>query len=75
MQELARLDSALAAQAGPVVSLEPPVPCAFSTFAVSVLLELRKRLMAQGKTLTVTEDRSGCGLAVGLYGVADLLPA
>ena len=75
VQELARLDRALAAQAGPIVSLDASALRVFDTSAVSVLLELRKRLMAQGKTLAVTQWPKRLRDLVGLYGVADLLPA
>ena len=75
VRELARLDSALKAQPGLIVSLDASALRVFDTSAVSVLLELRKRLMAQGKTLAVTQWPKRLRDLVGLYGVADLLPA
>jgi phospholipid transport system transporter-binding protein len=75
VQELARLDRALKAQPGPIVSLDASALRVFDTSAVSVLLELRKRLMAQGKTLAVTQWPKRLRDLVGLYGVAELLPA
>lgn len=75
VQELARLDSALTALPGPVVSIDASALKVFDTSAVSVLLELRKRLMAQGKTLAVTQWPKRLRDLVGLYGVSELLPA
>jgi phospholipid transport system transporter-binding protein len=75
VQELTRLDRALKLQPGPVVSLDASALRVFDTSAVSVLLELRKRLKAQGKTLAVTQWPKRLLDLVGLYGVSDLLPA
>lgn len=75
VQELARLDSALKALPGPTVSIDASALRVFDTSAVSVLLELRKRLMAQGKTLAVTQWPKRLSDLVRLYGVSDLLPA
>jgi phospholipid transport system transporter-binding protein len=75
VRELARLDSALKSLPGPVVSLDASALRVFDTSAVSVLLELRKRLMAQGKTLAVTQGPQRLRDLVGLYGVSELLPA
>ena len=75
VKELARLERAVSQQAGSAVSLDASAMKVFDTSAVAVLLELRKRALAQGKTFTVTQWPERLRDLVGLYGVSELLAA
>jgi phospholipid transport system transporter-binding protein len=61
-------------QPGPVVALNADGLKVFDSSAVAVLLELRRNLMAQGKTLSVVGRPERLRDLVGLYGVSELLP-
>ncbi|HEY9096260.1 MAG TPA: STAS domain-containing protein [Hydrogenophaga sp.] len=71
---LERLGRALKQLPGPTVNLNASALKVFDSSAVAVLLELRRSLLAQGKTLTVQERPKRLDDLVGLYGVAELLP-
>ena len=72
--ELDRLGRAVTQQPGPSVALNASALKVFDSSAVAVLLELRRSLLAQGKTLTVVEWPEHLRDLVGLYGVSELLP-
>lgn len=72
---LERLARELQKQPGPTVRLNASAFGVLDTSAVAVLLELRRGLLAQGKTLAVTQQPGRLRDLVGLYGVNDLLPA
>ncbi|AOW15378.1 hypothetical protein LPB72_15030 [Hydrogenophaga crassostreae] len=71
---LERLGRLLKTQPGPTVSLNASALKVFDSSAVAVLLELRRTLLAQGKTLAVVEWPKRLRDLVGLYGVNELLP-
>lgn len=71
---LERLGRLLKKQPGPTVSVNASALKVFDTSAVAVLLELRRTLLAQGKTLAVTERPERLRDLVSLYGVNELLP-
>jgi phospholipid transport system transporter-binding protein len=71
---LERLGRLLKKQPGPTVSLNASALKVFDSSAVAVLLELRRTLLAQGKTLAVTDRPERLRDLVGLYGVNELLP-
>ena len=71
---LERLGRELQKQPGPTVSLNASSLNVFDSSAVAVLLELRRTLLAQGKTLSVIEWPQRLRDLVGLYGVNELLP-
>jgi phospholipid transport system transporter-binding protein len=70
---LAQLKQALAAQPGPQVQIDAGALQEFDTSAVSVLLELRRWLQPQGKTLLVQHAPQRLRDLVTLYGVQELL--
>ncbi|MEX1165579.1 MAG: STAS domain-containing protein [Hydrogenophaga sp.] len=70
---LERLGRELQKQVGPTVSLDASALNVFDSSAVAVLLELRRTLLAQGKTLAVTGRSQRLRDLVGLYGVDGLL--
>ena len=72
---LAELGATLARQAGPEVSLDAAGLREFDSSAVAVLLELRRQLSAQGKSLRVVRWPRRLQELVALYGVQELLPA
>ena len=72
--ELDRLRRAVKQQSGPTVALNASALKVFDSSAVAVLLELRRSLLVQGKTLTVVEWPEHLRDLVGLYGVKELLP-
>ena len=71
---LERLGQALKQLPGPTVILNASALKVFDSSAVAVLLELRRALLVQGKTLVVQERPKRLDDLVGLYGVAELLP-
>lgn len=71
---LERLGRELQKEVGPMVSLNASALNVFDSSAVAVLLELRRTLLAQGKTLAVTGRPQRLRDLVGLYGVDGLLP-
>ena len=72
---LERLGRALKQLPGPTVVLSASALKVFDSSAVAVLLELRRSLLAQGKTLAVQERPKRLDDLVGLYGVGELLPS
>lgn len=60
-------------QAGPVVVVDASRLRVFDSSAVAVLLELRRLLRADGKTLQVTHWPRRLEDLMGLYGVSELL--
>ena len=67
------LKKALGEQAGPVVVLDASLLRVFDSSAVAVLLELRRLLRAEGKTLQVSDWPRRLEDLMGLYGVSELL--
>jgi phospholipid transport system transporter-binding protein len=74
-QTLARLGGELAHQADATVVVNAGSLQVFDSSALAVLLELRRRLMAQGKTLRVNGWPRRLEDLAALYGVRDLLVA
>ena len=74
-QTLAELGAILARQSGPTVSVDAASLRDFDSSAVAVLLELRRQLIAQGKSLRVVRWPRRLQELVALYGVQELLPA
>jgi phospholipid transport system transporter-binding protein len=72
-QTLARLDGELAQHADATVVVNAGSLQVFDSSALAVLLELRRRLMAQGKTLRVNGWPRRLEDLAALYGVRDLL--
>jgi len=70
---LERLDGQLAQQGGANVVLQAASLREFDSSALAVLLELRRRLQARGKTLTVEGWPRRLQDLAGLYGVQELL--
>lgn len=70
---LMALKQALTRQAGPVVMLDAGPLRVFDSSAVAVLLELRRQLLAEGKTLQVHNWPRRLEALMGLYGVGELL--
>lgn len=70
---LMELKQALSQQAGPVVLLDAASLRVFDSSAVAVLLELRRVLRADGKTLQVNNWPRRLEDLMGLYGVGELL--
>ncbi len=70
---LVALKQALSQQAGPVVMLDAASLSVFDSSAVAVLLELRRLLRAEGKTLQVRHWPRRLESLMGLYGVNELL--
>ncbi len=71
---LADLQRAAALQTGAEVTLDTADLAVFDTSAVAVLLELRRNLADQGKTLKLANPPKRLQDLIGLYGVAELLP-
>ncbi|WP_066268401.1 STAS domain-containing protein [Hydrogenophaga palleronii] len=74
-QTLDRLGSGLAQQADAEVVVNAGPLQVFDSSALSVLLELRRRLLAQGKTLRVQGWPRRLEDLASLYGVRELLAA
>jgi phospholipid transport system transporter-binding protein len=72
---LRSLQSAVAAQAGPVVQVDASALRHFDSSAVAVLLELGRDLQRQGRTLQIGGLPPRLRDLVALYGVESLLPA
>lgn len=72
---LQSLQSAVTAQAGPVVQVDASALRHFDSSAVAVLLEVGRDLQQQGKSLQVTGLPQRLRDLVALYGVESLLPA
>lgn len=70
---LMELKQALTQQTGPVVTLDAGPLRVFDSSAVAVLLELRRQLLTEGKTLQVHNWPRRLEALMGLYGVGDLL--
>ncbi|MDP3165360.1 MAG: STAS domain-containing protein [Hydrogenophaga sp.] len=70
---LLELKQALSHQAGPMVTLDAASLRVFDSSAVAVLLELRRQLRAEGKTLQVNNWPRRLEDLMGLYGVGELL--
>ena len=70
---LAQLKQALASQPGPQVVLDASALHEFDTSAVAVLLELRRVLQPQGRTMLVQHAPQRLRDLVTLYGVQELL--
>jgi phospholipid transport system transporter-binding protein len=74
-QTLARLGGELARQPDATVVVHAGSLQVFDSSALSVLLELRRRLLAQGKDLRVSGWPRRLEDLASLYGVRDLLAA
>lgn len=74
-QALLHLRQALAQQSGQTVTVDAQPLRVCDTSAVAVLLELRRGLLAQGKTLRLLGMPRRLQDLVTLYGVEELLPA
>jgi len=74
-QTLLLLSRTLEQAPGSVVTLDAQALERFDSSAVAVLLELRRHLLTQGKTLQVTGWPERLKDLVALYGVAELFPA
>lgn len=74
-QALVQLRQDLQQQTGPIVMLDAQSMRVFDSSAVAVLLELRRTLLAQGKTLQMCRIPQRLQDLVALYGVSELLPA
>ncbi len=72
---LVELKQALSGQPGPLVTLDAASLRVFDSSAVAVLLELRRQLRAEGKTLQVSHWPPRLESLMGLYGVTELLAA
>ncbi len=72
---LGQLEREMASQPGAVALIDAGALQAFDSSAVAVLLELRRSLMAQGKTLQILRWPQRLRELVALYGVAELLQA
>ncbi len=70
---LARLKGMLDQQGGATVTLDASSLRAFDSSSLAVLLELRRRLQARGKTLRVEGWPPRLQSLAGLYGVDALL--
>jgi phospholipid transport system transporter-binding protein len=70
---LAQMRSALLAQPGPVAVLDAGALRECDSSAVAVLLELRRELQQQGKTLQLQNGPQRLRDLVALYGVQELL--
>jgi phospholipid transport system transporter-binding protein len=74
-QALLLLSRSLEQPGGSVVKLDAQALESFDSSAIAVLLELRRQLLSQGKTLQVTGWPPRLRDLVALYGVGELLPA
>ncbi|MCG2654021.1 MAG: STAS domain-containing protein [Hydrogenophaga sp.] len=74
VQTLEQLGTALASQTASTLQIDASGLEVCDSSAVAVLLELRRRLLAQGKTLQVTHIPQRLRDLVGLYGMSELLP-
>ncbi len=74
-QILQTLDQTLTHAQGPLVQVDAGVLQDFDSSAIAVLLELRRRLQTQGKTLQVVAWPPRLQGLVALYGVGELLQA
>ncbi len=72
---LEQLGRALAQNPATEVALDASRLAVFDSSAVAVLLELRRTLQVQGKTLRVEHWPQRLQALVALYGVSELLPA
>jgi len=74
VQTLEQLGAALARQPAMALQIDASGLEVCDSSAVAVLLELRRRLMAEGKTLQVDHIPQRLRDLVGLYGMSELLP-
>lgn len=74
-QVLAQLRAAVLSGPGTAVVLDAQALHTFDSSAVAVLLELRRQLLAQGKTLQLAHAPQRLQQLVTLYGVAELFPS
>lgn len=74
VQTLEQLGTALATQTAPTLQIDASGLEVCDSSAVAVLLELRRQMLAQGKTLQVTHIPQRLRDLVGLYGMSELLP-
>jgi phospholipid transport system transporter-binding protein len=72
---LAQLRQDLAREASPTVTLDAQGLRVLDSSAVAVLLELRRELQKQGRTLTLRHPPQRLRDLMALYGVSELLPA
>lgn len=73
-QALLQLRQTLAQQAGPAVMLDAQGLQVLDSSAVAVLLELRRELQQQGRTLALSNPPQRLRDLMALYGVSELLP-
>ena len=71
---LVRLSLELEGQAGPEVSVNASALTVLDSSAVAVLLELRRSMLARGKSLRLVDQPQRLRDLVILYGVGDLIP-
>lgn len=74
VQTLEQLGTALAGQTATTLQIDASGLEECDSSAVAVLLEIRRRLLAQGKTLQVNHIPQRLRDLVGLYGMSELLP-
>lgn len=74
VQTLEQLGTALAGQTATTLQIDAGGLEECDSSAVAVLLEIRRRLLAQGKTLQVNHIPQRLRDLVGLYGMSELLP-
>lgn len=73
-QALLQLRQTLAQQAGPAVTLDAHGLQVLDSSAVAVLLELRRELQQQGRSLALSNPPQRLRDLMALYGVSELLP-
>jgi phospholipid transport system transporter-binding protein len=71
---LLQLRQSLAQQAGPAVTLDAQSLQVLDSSAVAVLLELRRELQQQGRSLALSHPPQRLRDLMALYGVSELLP-
>lgn len=74
-QALNELSAAAAGSDAPAWRVDAAALTSFDSSAIAVMLELRRQLMAQGRTLVVENWPERLKALVGLYGVGELLHA
>jgi phospholipid transport system transporter-binding protein len=74
-QALAQLSQVLLSTQATAVTLDAQALRIFDSSAVAVLLEIRRQLLACGKTLKLANSPTRLQQLVTLYGVGELLPS
>lgn len=73
-QALGALKRELSSLSGPVLVIDAQRLRVFDSSAVAVLLELRRELQADGRSLSLRHPPQRLSDLVSLYGVSELLP-